>query len=249
MDECPAAILEGPPASGKTSLISQVVMHLLLMGELVPIPIKVQQLQRRLLESPSAFATCWNWIDAYLRLEHGGGAVYRMLRQAMASRRAIILLDGLDEGGALRDEIERHVAEVLAPQGHVMLATSRPAGLDKKRFASFRQLALAPLTEAQQTQVLKERLGADRAQQLLPYLDRLPSDTETGLRVTANPVSTLHNPTTSPAASTNHFRHATASLVITTHPRFAQNFLAAHAFDGRLRLRAAPGRWHAVHHR
>jgi hypothetical protein len=47
--------------------------------------------------------------------------------QAMAARRTLILLDGLDEGGRAREEIQRHVAEVLAPQGHVMLVTSRPA--------------------------------------------------------------------------------------------------------------------------
>ena len=46
------------------------------------------------------------------------------------ARRALILIDGLDEGGQIRDEIDMHVAEVLAPQGHVLLATSRPAGVD-----------------------------------------------------------------------------------------------------------------------
>ena len=39
-----------------------------------------------------------------------------MLRQAMMARRALLLIDGLDEGGRKRAEIERHVAEVLAPQ-------------------------------------------------------------------------------------------------------------------------------------
>ena len=44
------------------------------------------------------------------------------------ARRALILVDGLDEAGTVRDQIETHVAEVLTPQGHVLLATSRPAG-------------------------------------------------------------------------------------------------------------------------
>ena len=48
------------------------------------------------------------------------------------ARRALILIDGLDEAGQIRDEMERHVAEVLAPQGHVLLATSRPAGIDER---------------------------------------------------------------------------------------------------------------------
>ena len=58
----------------------QVVKHTLLGAHLIPIPIKVQQLQRLVLESPNAFTIAWNWIDAYLRLEHDE-AVYRMLRQ------------------------------------------------------------------------------------------------------------------------------------------------------------------------
>ena len=79
-DRPAALLLEGPPASGKTCLMSQVVMRTLQQDETVPILIKVQQLQRRKLQSPEAFATAWNWIDAYLRLEYDE-AVHRMLRQ------------------------------------------------------------------------------------------------------------------------------------------------------------------------
>ena len=79
--ERPAALLlEGPPASGKTCLMSQVVMRTLQQDETVPILVKIQQLQRRKLQSPDAFAVAWNWIDAYLRLEYDE-AVYGMLRQ------------------------------------------------------------------------------------------------------------------------------------------------------------------------
>ena len=119
----------------QTSLLNQVIMHTLNRAdtELVPILVKVQLLQTRLLGEPDAFATAWNWIDAFLRLEHGAEAPYYcMLRQAMMARRALILIDGLDEAGQIRDEMERHVAEVLAPQGHVLLATSRPAGIDER---------------------------------------------------------------------------------------------------------------------
>ena len=120
------------PAAGKTTLLSQLVAFSL-EGPLIPILVKVQVLQRRRIDSPDAFASAWNWIDAFLRLEHGAEASYYcMLRQAMMARRALILIDGLDEAGQIRDEMERHVAEVLAPQGHVLLATSRPAGIDER---------------------------------------------------------------------------------------------------------------------
>jgi predicted NACHT family NTPase len=156
----------------------------------VPILVKVQRLQRRLLDSPDAFAASWNYIDAYLRLEYEASspAAYCMLWQAMMAQRALLLLDGLDEGGTKRDEIERHVAEVLAAQGHVLLCTSRPAGVDETRFAAFRRLTLALLTNAQQEEVLRQRLGAERAVALLPYVrDTVPRD-DAGLKVTSNPL-------------------------------------------------------------
>ena len=76
----------------------------------MPIVIKVQLLQAKLFEAPEAFASRWNWVDAYLRLVYYAEKpeVYRMLRQAMMARRALLLIDGLDEGGASRGSIERH---------------------------------------------------------------------------------------------------------------------------------------------
>ena len=98
-----------------------------------------------------------------------------MLRQAMMARRVLLLIDGLDEGGANRTEIERHVAEVLAPQGHVMLCTSRPAGLTVARFTGFCRLKLAPLSEAQQLEALQQtqRTLLDNQEKLVAELVQL----------------------------------------------------------------------------
>ena len=76
--------------------------------------------------------------------------MYIMLRQALLARRALILLDGIDEGGQARAAVEKHVTEVLAPQGHAMLVTSRPAGLQENLFEKhFFHLKLKPLTDEQ----------------------------------------------------------------------------------------------------
>ena len=155
---------------------------------MVPILIKVQQLQRRLINQPDNFGTAWNWVDAFLCLEyHDQPAVYRFLRQALLSRRVLLLIDGLDEGGAKRDEIQRHVTEVLAKQGHVMLCTSRPASVTESSFPGFRRLHLSPLTEQQQQEALEQRLGAPLDAPRLEYLKRMPVGYD-GLRVTANPL-------------------------------------------------------------
>ena len=104
----------------------------------------------------------WNWADAYLRLEHAERlGLYRMLRQAMMARQALLLIDGLDEGGSCRAAIERHVLEVLAPQGHVILCTSRPAGVDDSRFSGFHRLQLAPLTARSYSEERLAQYGLD----------------------------------------------------------------------------------------
>ena len=94
------------------------------------------------------------------------------------------------EAGATREEIERHVVEVLVPQGHTMLVTSRPDGLKQDFLEHFEWLTLRPLTEPQQQLLLEQRLGDKaRAEELLEYVRaKLPPDTETGLPVTGNPL-------------------------------------------------------------
>ena len=186
VEEPCAALLTAGPAAGKTTVTSQVVVFSLGL-ELVPILVKVQRLQHRLKEAPAVFAAAPSYVDAFLSLEHPP-PVYRFLRQALAARRALILLDGLDEAGGRRAEIESHVAGVLALQGHVLLCTSRPAGVDEERFAAFHRLRLKPLDEAQQQRALEQRLGATAGQTLLDYVrERMPRD-ETSALVTSNPL-------------------------------------------------------------
>jgi Ran GTPase-activating protein (RanGAP) involved in mRNA processing and transport len=198
-DTGPAAclLLTAPPAAGKTCLMSQLVMHVLDSKEcdMVPILIKVQELQRHLLnkENRLVFEQSWNWVDAFLQCVHGAGSdQYRMLRQSLMARRALVLLDGIDEGGKARTAIERHVTEVLAPQGHVMLVTSRPAGLEEERFRNhFERVQLEPLSEVQQEEVIIKRLGKGEHSELLEYVrdsKRVPRDDETKQRVTGNPL-------------------------------------------------------------
>ena len=226
VSEAMCVLLTAGPAAGKTCLMSQLVMHVVPPepseggGEgdgadddddddahaLVPILIRVQDLQKRLLGDEDSFASSWNWVDAYLRELHGlNSEMYRFLRQALMARRALLMLDGIDEGGKARERIERHITEVLAPQGHVMLLTSRPNGVKAELFVAegFHTLNLKPLNDAQQQAVVRRRLGVDAdeddaqqqalvgkaADSLMEYIrTRVPTDTETGARVTGNPL-------------------------------------------------------------
>ena len=178
-------LLTAGPAMGKTWLMSQLIMHSL-TGSLVPILIPVDRLLKLLLKHEGMFAAAANWVATYLSLTCEAPH-YAMLREAMATRSTLLLFDGLDEAGGARSRIECHIAEVVAPQGHLLLCTSRPAGLSDC-FSSFHKLQLSPLSDAQQQTFLATRLGMAPAAALKPYLtDKVPIDAETQRRVTANP--------------------------------------------------------------
>ena len=202
-----AILLTAPPAAGKTSFISQLVMHALPPDDedgsssrpiaaaaasstsvdahaagvaahrlcLVPICIKVMDLQQklRMREYAPTFAHAWNWVDAYLRVTLGGESErYRALRQVLMSRQALLLLDGLDEGGEFKAEIEAHITETLAPQQHLLVVTSRPNAVDERKWAGFQRLQLGGLTRLQQAQVIQQRLATRGLSSLSADLER-----------------------------------------------------------------------------
>ena len=72
----------------------------------------------------------------------------------------MICTKGIDEGGVARDRIEQHVVKVLAQQGHMVFATSRPAGINEEFYAGFYQMDLVPLSKVQQVQAIKQRIEA-----------------------------------------------------------------------------------------
>ena len=165
-------LLTADSSCGKTFLLHQLVMLSLKKDgkEVVPIVIRIKTLARRMLSDPDVFKTSWNWVDAYLQLEHGAESeLYRMMRQAMMARRALLLFDGLDEGGKKRLLIERHLIDIIAPQGHVTLVTSRPTGYTDFLFEGFTHLSFAPLSFDQQTNFLAKRLGATNCAGVLDF--------------------------------------------------------------------------------
>ena len=130
-------LLTAPPAGGKSCLTGQLMLKILQDGReqpgtgLIPVLIRLIDLSHLFgrQECRDAFFQSWNWVDAYLQLTQGvTSQCYQMLRAALMCRRALIILDGIDEGGAHKQDIERHIQEVLQPQGHVMIVTSRPEG-------------------------------------------------------------------------------------------------------------------------
>eukprot|EP00966_Prymnesium_polylepis_P181032 4193150-Prymnesium_polylepis.1 len=189
-------LIAAGPASGKTSLMSQLVMHVLRLGGLVPVVVRLWELSAtlQLPQNAARYASGWNHIEVFLQLTLGANSpTYLMLRGMLLARRCLLLLDGVDEAGAMKASIEEHISGVLLPQGHVLVVTSRPAALTDALYTSFERMELCPLTLDQQENVIQERLDAaslsKHAPLLLDYLhsDKLPRDSS-GERITGNPL-------------------------------------------------------------
>ena len=179
--EATCALLLGQPAAGKSTAMRQMMMLNLKRQDLVPIFVRVADLQR-FLEDPECkprFEAAWNWIDAYLQCvyssnSNGDVQTYAMLRQALMARRALLLLDGIDEGGNKSSAVERHILEVLRPQGHAILATARPQVADKDWPQGVMKVYLRPLSASQQQTMMCECLGSGpHGTGLLKYLREL----------------------------------------------------------------------------
>ena len=94
------------------------------------------------------------------RTEKANGALADWFIARRAQRKLVVLLDGVDEAGAVRAVLEPYVAKRLA--GEVMLCvTGRENGIeDMGIFAGFAHFHIQALTEAQQRFIVASRVAA-----------------------------------------------------------------------------------------
>ena len=94
------------------------------------------------------------------RTEKANGALADWLIARRAQRKLVVLLDGVDEAGAVRAVLEPYVAKRLA--GEVMLCvTGRENGIeDMGMFAGFAHFHIQALSVAQQRHIVASRMAA-----------------------------------------------------------------------------------------
>eukprot|EP01052_Picozoa_sp_SAG31_P020380 SAG31_NODE_1529_length_8001_cov_13.491268_2_plen_315_part_00 len=85
------------------------------------------------------------------------------------------------------------MVQVLSAQGHPLVVTSRPAGLNVQMFKSFHKIEMKFLDDGQQKMIVSNRLHmAKRSAQLeslIRYIhENMPKDRTTGERATGNPL-------------------------------------------------------------
>jgi hypothetical protein len=161
-------LILGPAASGKTTLLKTFIVVILRdYADYVPILISVISLVRVLDKCKAGESL----IAAFLRTQYPQHL--NVLTQAMFQRRAVFLVDGIDESGTRRNEVQAAVDEELLAPGHNTIITSRHGGFSSAAFRHCRLLELLPLVPSQQSEMVHLRvLNVVKAEQLVGELKK-----------------------------------------------------------------------------
>ncbi|KAK3249355.1 hypothetical protein CYMTET_41213 [Cymbomonas tetramitiformis] len=155
-------VLIAGAAMGKTTLLKRVMVECAGDGASEFLPILVLALDwASKLRAGLVTGDGYNLLSAYLRVLHGATSrTFLLLQQALSMRRALILVDGMDEAGEQKPVLERYLFSRLAVEGHRLVITSRQGGLSQQqvllRGDTF--LQLRPLSEEQQWEMVRRRL-------------------------------------------------------------------------------------------
>jgi serine/threonine protein kinase len=177
-------LILGPAASGKTTLLKTFIMQILQRyPDFVPILIPVIDLVQVIPdEQQSGDSVVVTYIKSKFQ-QHT-----HVLLQAMLQRRAVFLVDGIDESGSKREAVQRLIADELLIPGHNTIITSRHGGFSADAFKQCRLLELLPLTATQQAQMVNSRMPKKQTQ-AKKLIQSLSSESGFGLEeIAGNPL-------------------------------------------------------------
>ena len=167
-------LMLGAAAIGKSTQLKRFVLCALEMG-MVPVLILVIELVR--LKEGAGGGKLTNVIERYLASQHGprGSKQHRLLMQAVLERRCLFLVDGVDEAGGAKEEIERAIADELLDQGHKTIVTSRHSGFKMESFERCQLVELLPMSHGQQEAMVRARLGSEGEKVVTEFMSTLQS--------------------------------------------------------------------------
>eukprot|EP00929_Paragymnodinium_shiwhaense_P071489 TRINITY_DN36334_c0_g1_i1.p1 TRINITY_DN36334_c0_g1~~TRINITY_DN36334_c0_g1_i1.p1 ORF type:complete len:1936 (+),score=447.12 TRINITY_DN36334_c0_g1_i1:77-5884(+) len=165
----------GAPLAGKSLLLKRLAASAARLGsEFLPVIISARDMAAYMESDSSPLAGDLTMgflarISASSSAEAGEAADFALLRQALHSRRCLLLFDDVDLAGRMRPRIEAHLVD-LARAGHRVVYTAATAcvpGTASGFDDVFEPLVLLPLDERRQRLLLEQRLGAQGAAELV----------------------------------------------------------------------------------
>ena len=163
----PCALVLGPAASGKTTLLRRFAVEAVqLPGHFVPIFVTVIDLVRWAADACRSDDVPTRALELFEATIAQAAAAppaaplrARFLAQALAERRVLFLVDGMDEAGEQAELVETMLARHVVGGGHRLIATTRRSGLSdglRRAFAGaqHRVVQLLPLDAAQQREMV-----------------------------------------------------------------------------------------------
>ena len=171
-------LMLGAAAIGKSTQLKRFALLALELG-MVPVLILVIELVRMKEESGGSTGDgkLTNVIERYLDSHHGprGSAQHRLMMQAVHERRCLFLVDGVDEAGGAKEEIERAIADELLDEGHKTIVTSRHSGFKMESFERCQLVELLPMSHGQQEAMVRARLGSEGEEVVTEFMSALQS--------------------------------------------------------------------------
>jgi predicted NACHT family NTPase len=161
-------LILGPAASGKTTLLKTLIISIVnrydyFVPILVPI-IEVVPVINKCDQGNGASV-----VVAFLQHKYPHHA--HLLLQMVFMRRAVFLIDGIDESGSTREAVQDFVTVELLERGHRTIITSRHSGFSSDAFKQCQLVELLPLSVEQQSQMVRSRVHDDKqAEQLVQEL-------------------------------------------------------------------------------
>ena len=163
LDRGESILITGPAACGKSTLTKQYTHRIataFLKGtrEFVPLLVTVIELAET-INVKDHKDTADDLLAQYIQRKYASNtALVEFLGVVRGQRKLVLILDGMDEAGAVRGILEPYIGERLAPEIPICLTGRENGIVEMDKFGAFAHFHIQALTEDQQTQIVTCRM-------------------------------------------------------------------------------------------
>ena len=163
LDRGESILITGPAACGKSTLTKQYTHRIataFLKGtrEFVPLLVTVIELAET-INVKDHKDTADDLLARYIQRKYASNtALVEFLGVVRGQRKLVLILDGMDEAGAVRGILEPYIGERLAPEVPICLTGRENGIVEMDKFGAFAHFHIQALTKDQQTQIVTCRM-------------------------------------------------------------------------------------------